>query len=77
MLSKNAKAMWGMWCASLRDPHRTPQLGIIRCVPNDVILRRCNAKEIKVIGAGNTGRGLLRVIAIQDPNIIMTQEGVL
>lgn len=58
-------------------PHRALQLRIIGCVPNDVILGWCDAQEVEVIRAWNTGEGLLRLVAIQHPNIILTQEGVL
>ena len=58
-------------------PHRALQLGAVGRVPNDVILWRCDAQEVEVIGAWSAGNGLLRVIAIQHPNVILTQEGIL
>lgn len=64
-------------CCVFAVPHRAPQLGTVGCVSNDVILRWRDAQEVEVIGTGWAGLGLQRVIAIQHPNVILAQEGVI
>ena len=56
-------------------PHRALEPGTIGRVPDDVILRRCDAQEVQVIRARGAGPRLRRVI--QHPNVILTQEGIL
>lgn len=57
-------------------PHHPLQFGTVRRVSDDVVLRGCDAQEVQVIGALGAARGLLRLIAIQQPHVILTQQGV-
>lgn len=66
----------GFLLLMFENVYRALQLGVVGCVPDEVILWRCDAKEFEVVGARHAGENLLRVIALQHPNIILSQEGI-
>lgn len=59
------------------DPHRALQLGAVGCVSHDVIVRRRDPQEVQVVGSLGAGQGLLWVVAVQHPEVILTQERIL
>lgn len=58
-------------------PHHPFQFGIVRRLSNDVVLRGCDAQEVQVLGARGAAHGFLRIIAVQHPDIILTQQRIL
>lgn len=58
-------------------PHHSFQFGTVRRLSDDVILRGCDAQEVQVLRARGAAPGFLRLIAVQHPDIILTQQRVL
>lgn len=58
-------------------PHHPFQFGTVRRVSDDVILRGGDAQEVQVIGARGAACGFLRLIAVQHPYVLLTQQRVL
>lgn len=56
--------------------HHPFQLGTVGRLSDDVILRGCDAQEVQVLVARGAARGFRRLIAVQHPDIILTQQGV-
>lgn len=53
------------------------QFGTVRRVSDDVVLRGCDTQEVQVVGALGAACGFLRLIAVQHPYVILTQQRVI